>query len=82
MYDYLCKINDIIKEKYPNLTFEIINIDINNTFENYKDITNLNMNYDLSLSDNCEHHTPNFYDRYRNNITYIINKFLKEKSAF
>ena len=82
MYDYLCKINDIIKEKYPNLTFEIINIDINNTFENYKDITNLNMNYDLSLSDNCDHHTPKFYDKYRNNITYIINKFLKEKSAF
>ena len=24
LYDYLCKINDIIKEKYPNLTFEII----------------------------------------------------------
>ena len=59
-----------------------INIDINNTFENYKDITNLNMNYDLSLSDNCEHHTPKFYDKYINNITYIINKFLKEKSAF
>ena len=39
------------------------------------------MNYDLSLSDNCQHHTPKFYDKYRNNITYIINKFLKEKSA-
>ena len=82
MYDYLCKINDIIKEKYPNLTFEIINIDINNTFENYKILQNLNMNYDLSLSDNCEHHTHKFYDKYRNNITSIINKFLKEKSAF
>lgn len=82
LYDYLCKINDIIKEKYPNLTFEIINIDINNTFKNYKNIINLNMNYDLSLSDNCEHHTPKFHDTYRNNITNIIIKFLKEKSAF
>ena len=40
------------------------------------------MNYDLPLSDNCEHHTPKFYDKYRNNITYIINKFLEEKSEF
>ena len=45
-------------------------------------VNTLNMNYDLSLSDNCEHHTSKFYDKYRNNITYIINKFLKEKSAF
>ena len=65
------------------MTFEIVNIDINNTFENYKDITNLNMNYDLSLSDNCEHLIPpKFYDKYRNNITHIKNKFLKEKPAF
>ena len=61
--------------------FEIINIDINNTFKNYKNITNFNMIYDLPLSDNCEHHTPQFYDLYRNNITSIINKFLKEKGS-
>ena len=38
------------------------------------------MNYDLPLSDNCEHHTPKFYDKYRNNITYIINKFRRKVS--
>ena len=36
-------------------------------FENYKD--------------NYENHTK-FYDTYINNITTIINKFIKEKSAF
>lgn len=81
MYDYLCKINDIIKKKYPTLIFEIINIDINNTFENYKDITNLNMNYNLSLSDNCEYHEVFYYDTYRSYVTSIITKFLKERSV-
>ena len=76
LYDYLCKINDIIKEKFPNLTFKILNIDINNTFENYGDIINLNMNYGLSFSDKCEHHSPKFYNPYRNNVTYIIKNFI------
>ena len=78
LYDYLCKINDIIKEKYPKLIFKIINIDINNTFENYKDIINLNINYDLPLSDNGETHAPEFYNEYRNNVTNAINNFIKE----
>ena len=81
-YRYLCKINDIIEEKYPNLDFEIINIDINNTSENYKNIINLNMEYNFPISDNSETHNSYFYNPYRSNITYIINKFLKEKSAF
>lgn len=80
LYDYLCKINDLIIEKYPNLTFQIINIDINNKFKNYKNIKNLNMKYNLSLSDNCQHHFPEFYNIYRNNITSIINKFINENT--
>ena len=82
LYDYLCKTNDLIREKYPALSFKIINIDINNKFENYENITNLTMNYDLSLSDNCEHHIPKFYNLYRDNITSIIKEFLKENLAF
>ena len=76
LYKYLCKINDLLEEKYPNLNFEIINIDINNDFKNYKNIINLNMEYKLPLSDKCEHHTEKFYNPYRNNITYCIFKYL------
>lgn len=75
LYKYLCKINDLIEEKYPELTFEIINIDINNTFDNYKNITNINMVYNLSFSDECEHHSSKFYNLYRNNVTSIIKNF-------
>lgn len=75
-YNYLCKINDIIEEKYPNLSFEILNIDINNEFKNYKKIINLNMTYDLPLSDNSETHKSEYYDIYRNNITNIIKEWL------
>lgn len=82
LYEYLCKINDLLEEKYPNLNFEIINIDINNQFQNYKNIINLNMEYNLPFSNLCEHHMPEFYEPYRNNITIIINKYLSEKSAF
>lgn len=77
LYEYLCKINDVISENYPCFDFEIINIDINNTFENYKNIINLNMEYNLSFSDNCEHCSHEFYNTYRNNITSIVQKFLR-----
>ena len=80
LYDYLCKINDIIEEQYPDLMFEIVNIDINNSFENYKNITNISMAYDLPLSDNLEHHAPKFYNTYRNKITSITKTFLEKKS--
>jgi hypothetical protein len=68
----IIKMNDIIEERYPDLIFEIINIDIDNTFENYKNIVNLNMKYDLPILDNCETHKPIYYDPYRNTITTII----------
>jgi len=77
-YDYLCKINDIIEDRYPDLIFEIINIDIDNTFENYKNIINLNMKYNLPISDNSETHKPKYYNPYRNTITNIIKEWLEE----
>lgn len=80
LYNYLCKINDIIIDKYPQLEFEIINIDIDNTFENYKNIINLNMEYDLPFSDYCEHHSSDFYNIYRDNITTILKKYIEENS--
>lgn len=82
LYEYLCKINDIIIEKYPDLKFEIINIDINNKFENYKNIININMEYKLPFSNECQHHCSKFYNLYRENVTSIINKYIKEKSEF
>lgn len=60
--------------------FEIVNIDINNSFENYKNITNISMAYDLPLSDNLEHHAPKFYNTYRSRITSITKTILEEKS--
>jgi hypothetical protein len=75
-YNYLCKINDIIEEKYPNLKFEIINIDIDNIFENYKNIININIKYNLSLSDNSQTHKAKYYNPYRNSVTNIIKEYL------
>jgi hypothetical protein len=76
-YDYLCKINDLLIEKYPNLKFDIINIDINNTFKNYKNIINLSITYDLPISDNSETHREKYIEPYRNKITNIIIKYLE-----
>lgn len=78
-YNYLCKINDLLEEKYPKLRFEIINIDINNNFENYKNIININMEYNLPISDNAETHVDKFYEPYRETITKEINKYLYNK---
>ena len=75
LYNYLCKINDLLEEKYPNLNFEIINIDINNNFKKYKKIININMEYNLPISDNSETHTGKFYDPYRETITKILKQY-------
>jgi len=76
LFNYLCKINDILKTKYPTLNFTIINIDANNNFENYKNIINLNIKYKFPLSNKCENHKPHFYNSYRNAITTKINQYL------
>jgi len=45
LYEYLCKINDILQNNYPNLVFKIINIDIDNKFKNYGYILNYSLEY-------------------------------------
>jgi len=78
LYNYLCKINDILEEKYPNLDFEIINIDINNRFSNYKKIINLNIVNKFPFSNNCEFHIAKIWNVYRNNVTKIIKNYLEK----
>ena len=82
LYNYLCQINDSLESKYPNLNFEIINIDINNKFNDYKSIKNLSMPNKFSLSDRCETHTPINYNLYRNSITEIIRQYITNSSAY
>ena len=80
-YNYLCKINDLLEEKYPNLKFDIINIDINNNFENYKNIVNLNAEYNLTIDygGNIKGtHSANCYDPYRNEVTRLIGEYLHQ----
>lgn len=81
LYEYLCKINDILEVKYPNLKFHIINLDIDNTFLNYKNILNFSINYGLPFSDFCENDSPiycNMYTMYRNAITNFVQTYLNE----
>lgn len=80
LYEYLCKINDIIEVKYPNLTFDIVNIDVNNNFKDYKNIKNINIDYALSFSDKCETHTHEYYTLYRKLITDTIQTFIQNKT--
>ena len=75
-YDYLCKINDLLKQQYQNLNFTILNIDVDNNHENYGNIINLNMEYNMEISDNAETHNINFYQPYRNTFTQTVAKYL------
>jgi hypothetical protein len=77
-YDYLCKINDVLEQKYPNLNFEIINIDINNNYKNYKNIKNLSIKYEFRFSDYGETHYKTFFNPYRNAVTAAIKDYLKK----
>jgi hypothetical protein len=76
LYEYLCKINDVLTDKYPLLTFTILNIDIENDCKDYKNIVNINIDYDLGYSASCEYHTPYYYTKYRNGLTEILRRFL------
>ena len=78
-YRYLCKINDILEEKYPNLNFEIINIEANNIFKNYKNITNLNINWKIPFSDYFENHNEPICEPFREIHTKKIKRFIKQK---
>ena len=75
-YEYLCKINDLLLDKYPTIKFTILNIDIDNYHTNYKNIINLSINYKLPLSDNSETHLSLYYDEYRDKVTQVVRNFL------
>jgi len=74
-YEYLVKINDLINNKYPDFDFDIINIDIDNNHENYKNILNLSIDYGLQYSKNWENHDKTV-GRYRSNITNAVKSYL------
>jgi hypothetical protein len=75
-YNYLCKINDNLCENYPQLKFTILNIDINNTHNNYKNIINTSIDYAYHFSDG-ETRKPAYFEPYRNSITGAIKNFLE-----
>jgi hypothetical protein len=72
LYEYLCKINDMLAITFPNLTFKIINIDMNNNYKDYGNILNYNLKYDLPFSDYCEHFDKHFYNPYRKEVMNIL----------
>lgn len=79
LYGYLCSINDLLCEKYPNLRFTILNIDMDNTRENYGNIININLECKLWITDNAESRHIQYYMPYREKVTEIIKNFLDNK---
>jgi len=76
-YDYLCRINDHISEKFPRLNFTILNIDIRNSYVNYKNIVNTSVEYAHPFSDG-ETRSPVYFEPYRDSVTIAIKNFLYE----
>lgn len=79
LYDYLCRINDLLCEKYSALNFTILNIDMENTHENYGNIVNVDMKFSTTLSNNAETRVGMYFMPYRAKVTEIIGEFIKEK---
>ena len=76
LYEYLCRVNDILTNNYPNLHFRIVNIDIDNKHNNYGNILNYSLKYKLPLSDYCEHFKEYFYHPYRDEVNRIVKDIL------
>ena len=74
-YNYLKQIDDHIRKNYPELQYDIINIDIDNNHENYGRIINLNIKYNKQYSVKWEHHDTTV-DFYRDQITKAVNHYL------
>jgi len=74
-YQYLIKINDIINEKYPNFNFDILNIEIQNPFKDYKNIINSSIDYNNAYSKNWENHSK-IVTGYRSSITQACKLYL------
>jgi hypothetical protein len=80
LYDYLCKIEGIFNKKYPNLDYHIINVEIDNPFENTKKITNLSIEYDLPITDKSENLRKHVHlKKYRSSVSKAIKQFLDKE---
>ena len=75
-YTFLCKINDLLKNKFPNLNFKIINMEIENKHEDYGNIINENVDYNYKITDLCEGHKNPNLSSYRNSISNIIKQYV------
>lgn len=77
-YEYLCKINDLLVNRYPSLKFKILNIDIDNNHTNYGNIINLSAGRSnhFTFSDNSETHHPMYYDKLRYMTTEVISQYI------
>lgn len=78
-YEYLCKINDLLSEKYPQLNFTIINVEHNLKREDYKHIKNYNMKYRIPYTDNGETHRSRYWIPYRGAVNQFLMSILFSK---
>ena len=74
-YEYLMKINDIINQKYHKFDFDILNIEIQNSFEDYKNIKNVSINYGNIYANEWENHNS-LVVGYRRSITQACNQYI------
>ena len=80
-YDYLCKICNIFDKNYPSLNYHIINVEIDNHFDDSEHITNLDIKYEGLITDNCEYfnqENEEIWYVYRDSVTNAIKQFLDE----
>jgi hypothetical protein len=78
-YEYLMKINDIINQKYPKFDFDILNIEIQNSFEDYKNIKNVSINYDNIYANEWENY-DSLVVGYRRSITQACNQYIFQRT--
>jgi hypothetical protein len=70
-HDYIIKISAM----YPNCTFLCINL--NKVYDDVTNVFNINVTCNTNtLSDDCEHHTPEYTDNYRKIVTSILKNVL------
>lgn len=73
-FDYLVKISEYIHNKYKQLDFKIINIEVGIERKDTNFINNYTMTYDMPFSDECENHTSEFFKPFRKEVTKILSK--------
>jgi hypothetical protein len=77
-YNHLVLFSEWLHAYNPLLNFKILNVEINNKYQNTYFIDNINMEYDLDFSDNCEYHDGEHYSLYRNTLTSLINSYIAD----